>query len=255
MRAAALIAAVSGVAGCFGPSFPEGFSCAGDGLCPGGQFCDPSDNRCKFVNTGDGDDAATGDAGSTDDDAPGAGLCDDPDIAVCLTMDGDTSDHSSRAIPTIAIAIDHAAGVTGDAAVFGSGSEILVETYLPQTPGPETIEWWLRVQGDGPVLATPIFSATAEADTVSFGLDGLSISVEAPIGQWVHLAIVLGERTEIFVDGNRSTSLGLSHPITGDPDLVAGGRSGSFTGRIDNLRVWSRELDVAEVAAIAASGN
>lgn len=247
MRLIAL--ATAALAGCFAPSLPEGFSCAGDGLCPVGQFCDPVDDRCRFVAL---DDASSDTDGAGGPDAA-ADLCSPAGVALCLTMDGDTLDHSPQSVATSATGISFAPGQLGQAAVFAAGSEILATDYLATTPD-ETIELWLFPEADGRLLETPLLSADFETDAVTFTIDaGGMLSIGVPTNQWVHLAITLGDQTRLFVNGSSNVSIGFNHAPTANPDLSAGSQGGSFAGRIDNLRVWNRALGDAEIAAIAAA--
>lgn len=252
-RAFWLIAAAAlAAAGCFAPSLPEGFSCAGDGVCPAGQFCDPIDDRCRFVGL-DGDGGSSGgDAGDGVDAAP-VDRCRVSGVVLCLELEGNAGDRSSSGTATEAVAIDFDGGKIDQAARFGAGSEIRAPGYVPITPGPETLELWLFPEEDGRVLQTPLFTVDVNGENIEMVIEGSTVGVGFPAGDWFHIAIAVGERTEVFVDGTRQFSIGFSLGTAADPELVIGDQAGSFVGRLDELRVWNRFLTPAEVAEIAAN--
>lgn len=237
--------------GCFGPGLPEGFSCADNGLCPSGQFCDPVDDRCRFVGL-EGDGGNPGDDRAPALDGPSADRCDDPDIIVCLKLDGDVEDGSSQRTETEGQALGFADGVIAQAGDFSANSEILVVDYIDVTPGPETIELWLLAAGDGRLLETPLFTMDVAEGALNMAIEGSTIGVGIPTGDFVHIAIAIGDRTEFFVDGRREFSIGFSLGTAPEPELVVGSELGSFVGRVDELRVWKRMLTSEEVAEIAA---
>ncbi|MBN8708287.1 MAG: hypothetical protein BGO12_21765 [Verrucomicrobia bacterium 61-8] len=80
-----------------------------------------------------------------------------------------------------------------------------------------------------------------------------------PTGEWTHIAVVTnGSDVRLYVNGvetDVATSV-LTGPAQNSPQLtsvrIGGGLSYNYKGLMDDLRVYSRALDAAEIAALAS---
>lgn len=85
-----------------------------------------------------------------------------------------------------------------------------------------------------------------------------------PLNTWSHLAIVFnGTHKFIYLNGTAVTNVPFGAPLSYDPavvpltigaDWVAGASAELFTGRIDELSLYSRALAATEIAAIYNAG-
>jgi hypothetical protein len=96
--------------------------------------------------------------------------------------------------------------------------------------------------------------------TVSLPTDvRLVVSASIPQNTWVHVAFVVvpGGSMEMYIDGSsKATQSGVPNPIEADPQATArlGCRSDgaqNIDGIVDDVRLFSRALSAAEIAALA----
>ena len=113
------------------------------------------------------------------------------------------------------------------------------------------------VPGGGPIF----FAAVREGDAGKIrvrlygGAHGLS-DVSVLDGNWHHIVWGIDESSSIFfyVDGILQTSLPTIGSVTGETELVFGGRLDQalpfvdfFNGKIDDIRIFDRGLSPAEI--------
>jgi tetratricopeptide (TPR) repeat protein len=158
-------------------------------------------------------------------------------------------------------------GVRGDATVLHDGW-ILLGPDLTVLPGDFTISLFVKSTDRGQLIA----KATAnrhvlgightDAQTpqgVAFTFNGGEVNVYSTTdvldGQWHHLAAVTRGRTaELWVDGEHQRSQPIPE-YPSDPGRFGIGRLGeiedTFTGAFDELKLWRRALDPAEIRSEA----
>lgn len=83
----AMLLALSALAACFSPDYPDGLTCETGGGCPPGQTC-AADNRCYREAGGDGDGGVSADAGMVDAGGLGELLSIDIGADVTITTTG-----------------------------------------------------------------------------------------------------------------------------------------------------------------------
>jgi len=111
--------------------------------------------------------------------------------------------------------------------------------------------WWL-----GLANGLPQFGSSSSAP--------LAGTVAIPLDAWTHLAVTFDGATQVmFVNGSQVASQATAGllvygspppPVTIGAAWQASGPVNLFTGRIDEVSLYSRALDPAEIAAIVAAG-
>jgi hypothetical protein len=131
-----------------------------------------------------------------------------------------------------------------------------------------TLEAWVRPSGatnkyaplidkqEGGGLGYFLYGGGSESDVPVGAADPGQEHVQAheplPANTWSHVALVfVGNRTYLYVDGVEVQN-GAAEPLTGEEgELEIGGSTDTadyFDGRIDEVRIYNRGLDPAEVA-------
>jgi len=176
-----------------------------------------------------------------------------------------------------------AEGRVGAAAVF-DGASFLQVAHDPAFDVVDalTLAVWIRMSapparafagvvgksfGDASLNSYELYH-TGMSGSLRFNMDaGTSGSASYPIGikptGWVHIAGTWdGDQMRLYVDGelydSAVTKRPPSHeavPLLIGADLNRGVPSRFWEGAIDELRVYNRELDASEVAALAAEGS
>jgi Concanavalin A-like lectin/glucanases superfamily len=132
-----------------------------------------------------------------------------------------------------------------------------------------TLEAWVRPSGvenkDAPLIdkqeGEGLGYALYEGGTVSDRPEGAAAAEQEhvhadeclPAHAWSHVALTFdGNRTWLYVDGKPVDNGGAVPTITSEGELEIGGSTDTadyFDGRIDEVRIYNRALDGAEVAA------
>ena len=82
-------------------------------------------------------------------------------------------------------------------------------------------------------------------------------------GSWHHLVFTYGNGIEVYLDGSSRLTNGTSGPLTSSSDSPISlglsrpysDQAGDYNGSIDDLRIFSRELNASEVVTLYGSGN
>ncbi len=189
-------------------------------------------------------------------------LCEESDLALCVTFDGTVVDQSD-AMATIDVtgAPRFESGRRGMAMRGALGTAATVTPLFTTPPAEQTIEMWLRLNGlGGTILAERRFTLSVVADELALvsRFDGSFLRFGPyPRGRFFHIVYrlrpgnvdlfidgVMVETTLITFDDGGATSLSITSEVDQLPFLQ---------GAIDDLRVWSRQLTNAEIASNAAS--
>jgi hypothetical protein len=171
----------------------------------------------------------------------------------------------------------------GDDALQVSSSSTQFSVLEPQSL---TVEAWVKrngspgpfkyivAKGDNACFFASYGLYSGETGGLQFYVSQLAafqIAVSPDAGQgvwdgaWHHVAGTYdGSFVRLFVDGaevgaGTASTLGVGYGLFSTNDLFAGayndcGGANNFTGALDELRIWSRALGAAEIAASAAMG-
>jgi len=144
-----------------------------------------------------------------------------------------------------------------------------------QIPGDLTVAFWFRKEGEADdwvrlvgrggekVRPFGVFLEKAPSSRLKFqqyGNDGKGVldvdsRSSAPAGAWVHVAaVVKGDRGFLYVNGALEGAKGRTGTAaaTEDPFTIGyGGFHRHFGGLVDDVRLYARALDAAEVASLA----
>jgi concanavalin A-like lectin/glucanase superfamily protein len=118
---------------------------------------------------------------------------------------------------------------------------------------------------NGPAQASYLFGITTSGEMEYWANDGSSHSFivgNAPLndGTWYHVALIYFKISinsglaVIFVDGEPYVNGEVHHPQTSDLNLYFGSRSdhtSNYAGIIDDIRIYNRALNFAEIDAFA----
>jgi hypothetical protein len=170
------------------------------------------------------------------------------------------------------VGAERADGITGGAIACGGGVAVVPDDPLLSVPESLTLDCWVRTDvadQHNRWIVNRVFGG-GEATGYRLGLLGgkpcfevpqapwshhLTAPEPLPLGRWVHLAGTFdGQRMRLFVDGVEAGALDRPGPIHPSHfDLVIGGfAAGSranFEGRVDEVRLFSKALGAAEIAA------
>jgi len=143
--------------------------------------------------------------------------------------------------------VDPEPGVVGRAFTPGGGEQtrhaLDSGVRASALAGGGTLMAWARVGGEGAAAYAPIFSA------------GRSFVVQCPVNDnlWHHIAVTFppaGAESRLYLDGADRGAAGLRLP-TGDPTFEIGSAGGRYlSGLLDEVRIFDRVLDPAEIEAI-----
>ncbi len=228
---------------------------------------------------------ATGvDAGDKDDPdggAPQPALCDEPDLVLCLTFDDGTAANGvgNGLEADLARDLTSAVGVVGKAGGFSATTAVhfpedarldltalTVEGFVwldaPPAPGGRSVvldndgQYGMvlrQVNPPGPTPERPFVTCHANGE--------VRAATPTELGRWYHVACVHdGEGLTIYVDGEVAGDANQETPRTDRTNGTAIGQNGDnspstvaepLIGRIDEVRIWSRALSPAEIAAAA----
>jgi tetratricopeptide (TPR) repeat protein len=132
-------------------------------------------------------------------------------------------------------------------------------------PGDFTISLLVKSTGHGQLFAKSIrnhhvlgigHTNARTPQGVAFSFNGGEVDAYSTTnvldGQWHHLAAIKrGMTAELWVDGEQEASVALPHDYTSDPGTFGIGRmgeiDGQFLGTFDELKIWRRALDSAEI--------
>jgi hexosaminidase len=150
------------------------------------------------------------------------------------------------------------AGRNGDAMRFSGGNNRIFVGEPDLAPG-WTLSAWLRREASGTdaaaLLDSPKFSVrleqfntTGKVGLTEYGVADYAFDYVAPIGQWVHLAIVGSTTsTKLYVDGSLTGTInrGFSLPLR-----YLGATNQSMRGLVDDLIVYRRPLGATAIASL-----
>jgi hypothetical protein len=160
------------------------------------------------------------------------------------------------------------AGKVGTALSFNGSNQyasLASVSGLAKGNAPHTVAAWIRVN------ALPSYRAWIlqlgnegsgshhwlinSSGGTQFGVwSGNQAQPSLPVGQWKHVAITFdGATLKSYVDGTLAQSVAATFNLQGVPLTVAQAHNGenAFNGTVDDVRVYSRALSAAEVAALA----
>ena len=186
-------------------------------------------------------------------------------------FDGDMNDHASNIDLTMP-ALTFSNGVFGDSAEFHTSSTATssLTATLPSSNAPRTFSVWVKASalGDGPIFywggglfgMSGLFNGAeeyrADGNYAAFGS-----SRALPLNTWAHVTITYdGSVLSIF---ENATLVATGPPREGDnirqwntqsPTRVIIGDS-SFSGALDDLRIYNRVLTPTEIASLLVPGS
>ncbi len=153
-------------------------------------------------------------------------------------------------------------GVSGEVVVSPSASLDIIDAV--------TIEAWVRPEGWWNGDLFPVIDrvwridATVRAIAFAPGRKANTVNLGGPpLGRWTHVALTYDRLARVarwYVDGVATVTEALDLPFQGREDgapsltYIGSGPTGAYeyaTGCIDDVRVWSRIHDSAEVRAVA----
>ncbi len=204
-----------------------------------------------------------------------------PAAAIWLKGEGNVSDALGLNTPVASGGLTYTAGEVGQAFQFnGTNATIAVPTSTALEPNSVTVEAWVKASGS-PGQYRYIVSKGAQSGNSSYALytgtsgglqfyiynAGLVFSPDAGTGIWNgawHLVAGTydGGTVRLYVDGvqvgNGTTTSGAIDYNLPDRHLYVGSADGAhffFGGSIDEVTIFGRPMDAAEVAQIYALGS
>ena len=188
-----------------------------------------------------------------------------PAPIACWHADGDVQpDHGGKARTTNSVDIAYRQGITGKAFSFNGKSSVIEADLVLKSPEITTITWsvWIKPTestGEHVILSADPYS---HAFTITNGQ--LSIYCEgrhrpiAPVkwGVWQHVAVIFAPDHAIVYHRGKSATIPLRGTDSSlyQKNLFLGGWVGNFSyysGLIDEVAIYDRELSQQEVAEIA----
>ncbi|MEI8352092.1 MAG: LamG-like jellyroll fold domain-containing protein, partial [bacterium] len=255
--------------------FPQGVDRNGDGYADGesDNGCDPLNSDTDGDGLGDGAEVAAGldpDASTLGDGLTAWFKLDETNGVV-------VADSSPQAIDGIwcgpapltgtpgrmgrAVAFD---GLTNGILIPRSGAWDACSNFslsvwvLPQAETTNPVQVAAVREGQGGLLLNqrrPEFRLFAQGPALLAGPEAI------PAGAWSHLCLVCKEgQASLYVDGVKvAATNGLMPSASRSPvwtiGYEAGGPGGWFCGKLDDVRLYNRELTAAEVAELAVLGS
>lgn len=242
------------------------FLCEGEEDCPAGQRC--QDGVCE-------PDPGNGDA---DPDDPDASV--DPSLLAHLPLDllsGDESpdvagDHAAScetgSCPLTATGqidgaleldgIDDGMTLAGSGGISPAAGTVAVWLYLPAVP-PAGESMTVVGKAFGTGLENSYELYVDDGGIPIFYTTAAEIVAPSPVPEaaWVHLAATWTATTlRLFVDGEPAGSAAGTPTFDGNPVLLGmdrndGAEDSFLEGRLDEVRIYDRALDEAEIAGLA----
>ena len=136
---------------------------------------------------------------------------------------------------------------------FKTSSTGAFKQLIGKTEADGNSEWEIRIKSDNKLNGSFFEGASSDSTT------GTSTVTD---GAWHHVVLTrpaAGGNVTLYVDGSSEDSVGnSSYNSTNALDLVVGETSNAlfdFTGIIDEIGIWDKELSSSEVTALYNSGN
>jgi hypothetical protein len=160
-------------------------------------------------------------------------------------------------------------GKLGQALNFNSGNQVTVpdDTSFDETLDPSsaiTLSAYLNPDGsDGDIVDKDAYELYLSGGDLYFELNSGSITTlnigSIPQGEWTHVAATYNESSGEaigYIDGSQvasNTGLTGSIPNSNQDLLIGSDGSNNYDGRIDQVRLYSRELTSSEVSSFTNS--
>ena len=249
-------AALVAGAGCYAPRIEPGSACTT--VCPGGLVCIAG--TCVAEDDGDGPDLTRSLVAHWRFD-------DDPEDGV---FDSSGRGHHATCQECPELVIGRMGGGYEFDAIF---EEIIVVPDHPDFRGPYTIAAWIYAESAGEgeqmaILSKPFGSGTGNSWQLELLGDGavslsggdphsLSSGGPLPAREWHHVAGRFdGVEKELFIDGKEVKEVDATVEYDGHAIYLGGDQNGGaevlhWDGVIDDVRIYSRALEDAEIEALA----
>ncbi|NVB85405.1 MAG: LamG domain-containing protein [Kofleriaceae bacterium] len=261
--------------GCYAPAVPSEVPCGANDACPGGQVCDHGRPVPTCVDqTGDAGMQGGFDAEQVTIDAP----AEDPlptGAVMRLRFDDDPTDgvldSQGMHVATCANATCPALvmGVVGGAYQFSADHVEVDDAADLRSSGGFTVAAWIQIETSATqemMLVCKEYFMLAESYALSLtGANNVRLRFTGPNGAltgplvvtrnvWHHVALTWdGSAVRLYFDGAPNGQMQQVPLLFDNGKLQIGACHGaqSFAGSIDDVQVYSRALDAAEITELA----
>lgn len=191
----------------------------------------------------------------------------DPGLVCWWKFDGNTDDSSeyeNHGTKNGGPAVYDADGYKGQAIVLDGVNDYVVYSFAEQTWSAYTVALWVKTDDPAQDQYSSLFNNDSSGSDFQIDVDGAgnyryrggaSELFGAVSADWVHLAATCdGVNTTLYFNGSAVATVAAADTAFGQYAVGTNRNTANwFAGAIDEVRVYDRALDAAEIQALAAS--